>query len=68
MTKMKFTIPLLFHPPGCGNYTMLRDITRNLSDGIEKLEFKGVKVGLIDERSEIAAYWEGASKKGGSSD
>ncbi|HOA97596.1 MAG TPA: stage III sporulation protein AA, partial [Acetivibrio saccincola] len=54
---------LIISPPGCGKTTMLRDITRNLSDGIEKLGFKGVKVGLIDERSEIAACYRGVPQK-----
>ncbi|HHX17848.1 MAG TPA: stage III sporulation protein AA [Clostridium sp.] len=54
---------LLISPPQCGKTTMLRDITRNISDGIEKIGFKGVKVGLIDERSEIAACYKGVPQK-----
>lgn len=54
---------LLISPPQCGKTTILRDITRNLSDGIEKMSFKGVKIGVIDERSEIAACYKGVSQK-----
>ncbi|MDP4093542.1 MAG: stage III sporulation protein AA [Bacillota bacterium] len=51
---------LLISPPQCGKTTLLRDITRNLSDGFPVLEFPGIKVGVIDERSEIAACYKGA--------
>lgn len=54
---------LLISPPGCGKTTMLRDITRNISDGIEEMGFLGVKVGLVDERSEIAACYRGIPQK-----
>lgn len=46
---------LIISPPQCGKTTLLRDIARQLSDGIRKLSFPGVKVGIVDERSEIAA-------------
>ena len=39
---------LIIAPPGCGKTTMLRDVVRQLSDG-------GKTVGVVDERSEIAA-------------
>jgi len=38
---------------------LLRDITRAISDGVEEMGFKGVKVGVVDERSEIAACYKG---------
>lgn len=44
---------LIISPPGCGKTTVLRDIVRQLSDGNEQK--KGVNVGVVDERSEIAA-------------
>jgi stage III sporulation protein AA len=50
---------LIISPPGCGKTTILRDITRYISDGIDHLEFQGIKVGIIDERSEIAACFKG---------
>ena len=38
---------------------MLRDLIRKISTGIEKLNFKGMNVGLVDERGEIAAMYKG---------
>lgn len=46
---------LIISPPQCGKTTMLRDLVRSFSSGSEGCHFKGVKVSLIDERSEIAA-------------
>ncbi len=50
---------LIISPPQCGKTTILRDIARVLSDGIPEIGFKGVKVGIVDERSEIAACYKG---------
>ncbi len=50
---------LIVSPPGCGKTTLLRDIVRNLSDGMKKYNFKGLKVGVVDERSEIAGTYRG---------
>ncbi|MDQ2085299.1 stage III sporulation protein AA [Herbivorax sp. ANBcel31] len=54
---------LLVSPPQCGKTTMLRDITRSISDGIDRMGFRGVKAGIIDERSEIAACHKGVPQK-----
>lgn len=43
---------LIISPPGAGKTTMLRDCIRSIS-------YDGVKVGLVDERSEIAASYHG---------
>ncbi len=43
---------VIISPPGCGKTTLLRDIARNLS-------CKGFNVGVVDERSEIAAGFMG---------
>lgn len=43
---------LIVSPPKCGKTTLLRDIIRNISS-------KGLKVGVVDERSEIAGMFEG---------
>ncbi|MCX8129017.1 MAG: stage III sporulation protein AA [Clostridia bacterium] len=48
---------LIVSPPQCGKTTILRDIARTISDGT--LSFKGLKVGIVDERSEIAACYRG---------
>ena len=50
---------LLVSPPGRGKTTMLRDIIRNISNGINEMNFKGKTCGVIDERGEIAAMFQG---------
>ncbi len=50
---------LIVSPPQCGKTTMLRDLARVLSNGVKEIGFKGIKVGLVDERSEIAACHRG---------
>lgn len=55
----EFTNTLIISPPGCGKTTLLRDIIRQVSNGIEKLAVKGKNVGLVDERGEIAAVSQG---------
>ena len=46
---------LIVGPPQCGKTTVLRDLCRLLSNGSTELDFKGIKIGVVDERSEIAA-------------
>lgn len=48
---------LIISPPRMGKTTLIRDIIRIISNGNEKI--KGQTVGLIDERSEIAACYLG---------
>lgn len=50
---------LIISPPAYGKTTLLRDILRIISDGSVKLNIKGMKVSIIDERSEIAALHNG---------
>ncbi len=45
---------LIISPPQCGKTTLLRDIARQLSAGLPKHHFSSKKVGIVDERSEIA--------------
>lgn len=54
---------LIISPPQCGKTTILRDLARVISDGVEESGFKGLKVGIIDERSEIAACFRGIPQK-----
>lgn len=48
---------LIISPPGCGKTTLLRDIIRLISDG--SVYCHGMNVGVVDERSEIAACYMG---------
>ena len=50
---------LIVSPPGKGKTTMLRDIIRNISNGVEKFNFKGMTCGVVDERGELAAMYKG---------
>lgn len=53
---------LIISPPGCGKTTLLRDIIRNISNGISEINFKGKNVGVVDERGEIAAMYKGIAQ------
>lgn len=51
---------IIISPPGCGKTTLLRDIIRYLSNGYKNI--KPQTVGLVDERSEIAAVYMGQAQ------
>jgi len=48
---------LVISPPCCGKTTLLRDLIRQISIGNN--EFRGQQVGVVDERSEVAACKNG---------
>ncbi len=49
---------MIISPPACGKTTLLRDIVRQLSDGIYGL-INGQAISIADERSEIAGCYMG---------
>ena len=51
-----FMNTLILGPPGSGKTTLLRDAVRVLSDHY------GYRVGIADERGEIAAMWQGKTQ------
>lgn len=50
--RMMVRNTLIISPPKCGKTTMLRDLARNLSNA-------GFRIGICDERSEIAGCYNG---------
>lgn len=50
---------LIVSPPGAGKTTILKDISMQISSGINKLNFEAINTGIIDERGEIAALYKG---------
>jgi len=54
---------LIFSPPRCGKTTLLRDLVRQISNGIPGLNFPGLTVGLVDERSELAGCCRGVPQR-----
>ncbi|MCX7885195.1 MAG: stage III sporulation protein AA [Caloramator sp.] len=54
---------LIASPPGCGKTTLLRDIIRIISNGCSEINLRGHKVGIVDERSEIAGCYLGIPQK-----
>ncbi|WP_249168627.1 stage III sporulation protein AA [Alkaliphilus sp. B6464] len=55
----EFLNTLIVSPPQCGKTTLLRDIIRMISQGVPHMNFRGIKVGVVDERSEIGACFQG---------
>ncbi|MGD9678010.1 MAG: stage III sporulation protein AA [Vulcanibacillus sp.] len=50
---------LIISPPQCGKTTLIRDIARQISTGTLNNGHSGYKVGIVDERSEIAGCVNG---------
>ncbi len=55
----RWTSTVIISPPGCGKTTLLRDLVRRASDGVAQKSIPPVQVGLVDERSEVAACDQG---------
>ncbi len=56
-TEGRLKSTLIISPPGCGKTTLLRDLVRQISNG--NPFGKGLCVGVVDERSEIAGTYLG---------
>ncbi|MDD4169045.1 MAG: stage III sporulation protein AA [Desulfotomaculaceae bacterium] len=54
---------VIVSPPCCGKTTMLRDLIRQVSNGVPELGFPGMTVGVVDERSEIAGCYKGIPQR-----
>ncbi len=50
---------MIISPPQGGKTTLLRDLARLISNGVSILGQRGQKVGIVDERSEIAGCFQG---------
>lgn len=50
---------VIISPPRCGKTTLIRDIARNISNGVDNLKLTGRKVCIVDERSEISSCYNG---------
>ncbi len=50
---------LIISAPRAGKTTFLRDLICLLSKGVPKLGLKGLTVGVVDERGELAGMWQG---------
>lgn len=53
---------LIVSPPGVGKTTIIRDLVRQISNGIPRYNFEGKSVGVVDERGEISATYKGISE------
>ncbi|MFP7297694.1 stage III sporulation protein AA [Neobacillus niacini] len=54
-----WTHTMIIGPPQTGKTTLLRDIARIISSGIHEKRIQASKVGIVDERSEIAGCVNG---------
>ncbi|MBD7964555.1 stage III sporulation protein AA [Fictibacillus norfolkensis] len=57
--QKKWLNTLLIGPPQTGKTTLLRDIARVVSCGVQQRNIPSFKVGIVDERSEIAGSIKG---------
>ncbi len=57
--RITYIAHLLYRHLEHGKTTILRDLIRKLSNGIEQIGFRGKNIGVVDERGEIAAMYRG---------
>lgn len=57
--EKKWHNSIIIGPPQTGKTTMIRDIARIISSGIREENIQAYKVGIVDERSEIAGCVDG---------
>ena len=50
---------LIVSSPGAGKTTILKDLIKKISNGIEDINFKGIDITVIDERGELSSMYEG---------
>jgi stage III sporulation protein AA len=55
----KWMNTIILGPPQAGKTTMIRDLARIISFGVEQKGIPPIKVGIVDERSEIAGCVKG---------
>ena len=53
---------IIVSTPGAGKTTILKDLIRNISNGVSKYNFKSRTCGVVDERGEIAAMFRGIAQ------
>lgn len=54
---------MILSPPRCGKTTLLRDLVRQISNGVPGFSFTGLTVGVVDERSEIGGCYRGVPQR-----
>jgi stage III sporulation protein AA len=58
----QFLKTLLLGPPATGKTTLLRELVREVSNGVAQYGLPGWRVGLVDERSELAGSFLGTAQ------
>jgi stage III sporulation protein AA len=61
LNSQGFPHTLIVSPPRAGKTTLLRLLVRSLSNGAPEVALPPHRVGVVDERSEIAGMWQGAA-------
>lgn len=53
---------LIVGKPGTGKTTILKDLVKKISNGIDEINFEGITVGVVDERGELSAMYKGQAE------